>query len=202
MSLYSKKLHVKKPNNQIQIANLYTDKNDVGSNYLTLNDNNNIVYAPLMNNGDIDCKVNKNNQIFKVNSTAIRKDWFVKIKFIKKDFIADTQRYYSQTFTVPDNVHVVSLYFYSCKTSHDIFGGGQNYSFSANIKVTPNKTYTCQYTESVDSSIANKINVTMYFASLKFTAYYFANDKYWAHYTDTFGLGWYANEPNYQYSAD
>lgn len=50
MSLYSKKLHIKKPNNQIQIANLYTDKNDVGSNYLTLNDNNNIVYAPLMNN--------------------------------------------------------------------------------------------------------------------------------------------------------
>lgn len=50
MSLYNKKLHVKKPNNQIQTANLYTDKNDVGSNYLTLNDNNNIVYAPLMNN--------------------------------------------------------------------------------------------------------------------------------------------------------
>lgn len=67
MSLYSKKLHIKKPNNQIQIANLYTDKNDVGSNYLTLNDNNNIVYVPLMNNGDIDCKVKKNNQIFKVN---------------------------------------------------------------------------------------------------------------------------------------
>ena len=77
-----------------------------------------------------------------------------------------------------------------------------NCSISEIIKVTPNKTYTCQYTESVDSSIANKINVTMYFASLKFTAYYFANDKYWYHFTDAFVINWYENEPNYQYSAD
>ena len=66
MSLYSKKLHIKKPNGVIQIANLYTDKSDVGNNYLTLNDNNNIVYSVLDVNGDVDCKVNKNNISYKI----------------------------------------------------------------------------------------------------------------------------------------
>lgn len=84
MSLYSKKLHIKKPNNQIQIANLYTDKNDVGSNYLTLNDNNNIVYS----------------------TANIRQNGSATINFTSNP----------QTFTVPDNVHVVNLYFYSEKT--------------------------------------------------------------------------------------
>ena len=45
MSLYNKKLHVKKPNNQIQTANLYTDKNDVGNNYLTFRDGGNTIYS-------------------------------------------------------------------------------------------------------------------------------------------------------------
>ena len=70
MSLYSKKLHIKKPNGVIQIANLYTDKSDVGNNYLTLNDNNNIVYSALDVNGDIDCKVNKNNISYKIKKES------------------------------------------------------------------------------------------------------------------------------------
>ena len=70
MSLYSKKLHIKKSNNQIQIANLYTDKNDVGSNYLTFKDGNNIIYSALDVNGDIDCKVNKNNISYKIKKES------------------------------------------------------------------------------------------------------------------------------------
>lgn len=208
MSLYSKKLHVKKLNNQIQIANLYTDKNDVGSNYLTLNDNNNIVYAPLMNNGDIDCKINKNNQIFKVNSTANRKDGITIIKFIKRGTYGDETQYYPQTFTVPDNVHVVTLYFYSYKNGRSIFEG-TNYSFSTNIKVTPNKTYTCQYSTkksiSGDKYMINNFKVTMQFSHLTFEAVYYDEQRagnVFGHYTDAFALSWYANEPNYQYSAD
>lgn len=192
MSLYNKKLHIKKPNNQIQIANLYTDKNDVGSNYLTLNDNNNIVYAPLMNNGDIDCKVNKNNQIFKVNSTAnIRQNGSATINFTSNP----------QTFTVPDNVHVVNLYFYSEK--HRGWAGQYiDKTINVFIRVTPNKTYTCQYIESADASNSSAISVTIYFASLKFMSYYRNNSSLWNHYTNQFVLNWYANEPNYQYSAD
>lgn len=213
MSLYSKKLHVKKPNNQIQIANLYTDKNDVGSNYLTLNDNNNIVYAPLMNNGDIDCKVNKNNKILKVNSTAnIRQNGSATINFRKRNrYDNGTQNYYSQTFTVPDNVHVVNLYFYSFhEKGRGVSYPRQDYSVSANIKVTPNKTYTCQYLtkESVlgGRSTDYELRVKIWFSSLMFeTLYYnyqFTSDGHWYHFTDAFVINWYANEPNYQYSAD
>lgn len=196
MSLYSKKLHIKKPNNQIQIANLYTDKNDVGSNYLTLNDNNNIVYVPLINNGDVDCKINKNNQIFKVNSTAnIRQNGSATINFTSNP----------QTFTVPDNVHIVNLYFLSAKHRGWV---GQYIDKSINvlIDVTPNKTYTCQYAERADTSNPDKISVTIYFASLKFTSYYRKNVSLWNHYTNSFVLNWYANEPTNvyynRYSAD
>ena len=66
MSLYSKKLHIKKPNGVIQTANLYTDKADVGNNYLTFKDGNNIIYSVLDVNGDIDCKINKNNIYYKI----------------------------------------------------------------------------------------------------------------------------------------
>ena len=70
MSLYSKKLHIKKPNGVIQIANLYTDKSDVGNNYLTFKDGNNIIYSALDVNGDIDCKVNKNNISYKIKKES------------------------------------------------------------------------------------------------------------------------------------
>ena len=70
MSLYNKKLYIKKSNNQIQIANLYTDKSDVGNNYLTLKDNNNIIYSVLDVNGDIDCKINKNNISYKIKKES------------------------------------------------------------------------------------------------------------------------------------
>ena len=45
MGLYSKKLNIKKPNGVIQKANLYTDKAEVGSNYLTVKDGGNTVYS-------------------------------------------------------------------------------------------------------------------------------------------------------------
>lgn len=207
MSLYSKKLHIKKPNNQIQIANLYTDKNDVGSNYLTLNDNNNIVYVPLMNNGDIDCKVKKNNQIFKVNSFAnIRQNGSVPINFIKRGAHDNITEYYPQTFTVPDNVHVVNLYFKSIPVS-SIGSNGHNRSINVYIKVTPNKTYTCQYStiQTITGDKYYHYDVTIQFASLVFKTYYLHNTglgSIWHNYIDGFALNWYANEPNYQYSAD
>lgn len=69
MSLYSKKLHIKKPNGVVQIANLYTDKSDVGNNYLTFRDGSNTIYSVLDVNGDIDCKISKNNISYKIRNT-------------------------------------------------------------------------------------------------------------------------------------
>ena len=66
MGLYGKKLHIKKTNGVVQTANLYTDKSDVGNNYLTFKDNNNIIYSVLDVNGDIDCKISKNNVNYKI----------------------------------------------------------------------------------------------------------------------------------------
>ena len=66
MSLYSKKLYIKKADGNIQTANLYTDKNDIGDNYLTFKYNGNTVYAVLSNNGDIDFNVSYNHNLYKV----------------------------------------------------------------------------------------------------------------------------------------
>ena len=69
MSLYDKKLYIKKTDGNIQTANLYTDKNDVGSNYLTFKDNGNTVYSVLDRNGNVDFFVKKNGENFNVKNT-------------------------------------------------------------------------------------------------------------------------------------
>ena len=69
MSLYDKKLYIKKTDGNIQTANLYTDKNDVGSNYLTFKYNGNTVYAVLSSNGDIDFNVSYNHSLYKIKNT-------------------------------------------------------------------------------------------------------------------------------------
>lgn len=66
MALYSKKLYIKNQNGVIQTANLYTDKNDVGANYLTLKNGNDTIYSMLDVNGDVDCKISKNNVNYKL----------------------------------------------------------------------------------------------------------------------------------------
>lgn len=69
MALYSKKLNIKKTDGTIQSANLYTDKTDVGSNYLTFKDNGNTVYSVLDRNGNVDFFVKKNGENFNVKNT-------------------------------------------------------------------------------------------------------------------------------------
>ena len=69
MGLYNKRLYIKKLNNKIQSANLYTDKSNVRNNYLILKDDSNIIYVALDINGDIDLKINKNGNIFKMQNT-------------------------------------------------------------------------------------------------------------------------------------
>jgi bacterial surface protein 26-residue repeat protein len=69
MSIYDKKLYIKKTDGNIQTANLYTDKNDVGDNYLTFKYNGNTVYAVLSSNGDIDFNVSYNHNLYKINNT-------------------------------------------------------------------------------------------------------------------------------------
>ena len=71
MSLYDKKLYIKKTDGDIQTANLYTDRNDVGDNYLTFKYNGNTVYAVLSNNGDIDFNVSYNHNLYKIKSNVI-----------------------------------------------------------------------------------------------------------------------------------
>ena len=152
MSIYSKKLHIKKPNGVIQTANLYTDKSDVGNNYLTLKDNNNIIYSILDVNGDIDCKISKNNVNYKVKNANV----------IVPNYKVIMPRYYyggfeENPFVVPNNVNVIYAIF------NGYFSGGkstppiadfndklqvENYikeSFKTNcgfyVKVSPNKSY-------------------------------------------------------------
>ena len=71
MSLYDKKLYIKKTDGNIQTANLYTDKNDVGDNYLTFKYNGNTVYAVLNTNGDIDFNVSYNHNLYKIKSNVV-----------------------------------------------------------------------------------------------------------------------------------
>ena len=121
MSLYSKKLHIKKPNGVIQTANLYTDKNDVGSNYLTFRYGGNTIYSILDVNGDVDCKINKNNINYK-----IKKENIVNVVATNKLLTAPF------SFTVPDGVTVLKI-------------KGDYYSKSGKweryIKVIPNRIY-------------------------------------------------------------
>ena len=65
MALYNKKLCVKKPNGIVQTANLYTDKTEVGRNYLSLKSGSDTVYAKLDVNGDVDCLIKKMEQVLK-----------------------------------------------------------------------------------------------------------------------------------------
>ena len=69
MALYNKKLNIEKPNGVIQKANLYTDKADVGPDYLTVESGNDVVYAILAANGDIDCSVQVGESVKKVKTT-------------------------------------------------------------------------------------------------------------------------------------
>ena len=69
MSIYDKKLYIKKTDGNIQTANLYTDKTDVGDNYLTFKYNGNTVYAVLNTNGDIDFNVSYNHNLYKIKNT-------------------------------------------------------------------------------------------------------------------------------------
>ena len=152
MSLYSKKLHIKKPNNQIQTANLYTDKNDVGSNYLTLNDNNNIVYAPLMNNGDIDCKINKNNISYKIKKESSN------VQTTKQTFTTPF------TYNPPPNVKIIRFF---VSPSQPMPNGVLN--FSCYVRTESNMTFnfiTIFGVNSNGSSFTIPIQSFLYITSL------------------------------------
>ena len=124
MSLYNKKLHIKKQNGVVQKANLYTDKNDVGSNYLTFRDGNNTVFSILDVNGDVDCKISKNNVNYK-----IKKENVINViptsKSLRTPF----------NFTVPNGVTMLQI-----SIINRIF---------KYVKVSPNTTYKflwyCEY---------------------------------------------------------
>ena len=73
MSLYNKKLYIKKSDGVIQTANLYTDKADVGSNYIVIKDNGNTVYVHTIVNGDVGCNVLlPNGTIQKINNNNLK----------------------------------------------------------------------------------------------------------------------------------
>ena len=126
MALYMKKLYIKKPNGVIQTANLYTDKSDVGANYLTLKSGNDTIYSMLDINGDVDCKISKNNVSYKIKKENVIN-------------IPDFHTYINTptTFTVPNGVKVI--YLYSDEQINDFKNGWQR--ISSYVKVTPNKTY-------------------------------------------------------------
>ena len=123
MSLYSKKLHIKKPNGVVQTANLYTDKSDVGNNYLTFRDGGNTVYSILDVNGDIDCKINKNNINYK-----IKKENVVNIIPTNKSLMTPF------SFTVPNGVTVL-------KAMESNKQNMSHWNWYRYIKVVPNRTY-------------------------------------------------------------
>ena len=121
MGLYGKKLHIKKPNGVVQTANLYTDKSDVGNNYLTFRDGGNTIYSVLDINGDIDCKISKNNINYK-----IKKENVINVIPTKKLLMTNFN------LTIPNGVTVLKMN-----------GDYPNYNtWSRYIKVVPNRTYS------------------------------------------------------------
>ena len=72
MSIYDKKLYIKKTDGTIQTANLYTNRDEVGDNFLIFKYNGNTVYVVLDTNGDIDCNVNYNHNLYKIKHEAIQ----------------------------------------------------------------------------------------------------------------------------------
>lgn len=121
MSLYNKKLHIKKPNGVVQTANLYTDKNDVGNNYLTFRDGGNTIYSVLDVNGDIDCKIRKNNVNYK-----IRKENVVNIIPTSKLLVTPFN------FTIPHGITVLKI-----KEKQNL----SPWSWYKYIKVVSDRTY-------------------------------------------------------------
>lgn len=142
MSIYDKKLYIKKTDGTIQTANLYTDKNDVGDNYLTFKYNSNTVYAVLSNNGDIDFNVSYNHNLYKIKSNVViwktdeyrmselypstyntmtelpnDRDWidFVRYRKILSDMFSNC----TNLTTIPpfdtQNVTIMYSMFYNCK---------------------------------------------------------------------------------------
>lgn len=134
MGLYGKKLHIKKSNGVVQIANLYTDKSDVGNNYLTFRDGSNTIYSVLDVNSDIDCKISKNNVNYKIKKEVL----------VMPNYIVIHMSAYP-TFTAPNGVNVIFAVF---GWDTDLEQSAEEYlkeRLKTNegdyIKVTPNKRY-------------------------------------------------------------
>ena len=147
MGLYGKKLHIKKPNGVVQTANLYTDKSDVGNNYLTFRDGGNTIYSVLDVNGDIDCKINKNNVNYK-----IRKENTIVPNY--KVIIAN--KYSQSYFTIPNGVNIIFATF-NWDTNKQSAEKYLEEKLKTNdgyyIKVTPNKTYVVYNNRRVSSKL-------------------------------------------------
>ena len=147
MGLYGKKLHIKKPNGVVQTANLYTDKSDVGNNYLTFRDGSNTIYSVLDVNGDIDCKINKNNVSYK-----IRKENMI----VPNYKVIITNKYSQSYFTIPNGVNIIFATF-NWNTNKQSAEKYLEEKLKTNdgyyIKVTPNKTYEVYNNRRVSSKL-------------------------------------------------
>ena len=137
MGLYSKKLNIKKPNGIIQTANLYTDKADVGNNYLTFKDNGNTVYSILDVNGDVDFNVKYNNNLYKIKNANFTMPNYKVIPL--------NDHHYYDYFTSPNGVNVIFALFDWDADSEKSVEEHLKEKLKTNggiyIKVTPNKTY-------------------------------------------------------------
>ena len=69
MSLYSKKLHIRK-NGTVTDINLYTTEDEVGTPHLTLRDGSTFLYAKIDSGSGTDLRVRKNNTIYYVKQTT------------------------------------------------------------------------------------------------------------------------------------
>jgi len=147
MALYGKKLNIKKADGTIQSANLYTDKTDVGSNYLTFKDGGNTVYSVLDVNGDMDCKVNKNGNVFK-----IKKENVISVPPTKQRFetIFD--------YTIPKGVKVIKLTCYDGRPQHKCvlyIGVQENIKYRFRGLFSSDSPYALEYTGSAKIDIYN-----------------------------------------------
>jgi hypothetical protein len=98
----------------------------LGGGYLTLKDGGNIVYSALDTNGDIDCKIKKNDNVFKLGKVPIKP--------------GSIRVYDGSQITIPSGVNVISV-FIDCYNTI----GQRLYKNAKNIKVTQNKTYAIKY---------------------------------------------------------
>lgn len=153
MSEYSKKLHIRK-NGSIENITLYTSRSDLtSSNALSIRDNGTIVYAPLGTSSDGETShlhIRKNGTVFSVLKTAVPSG--------SRTFSADESGYQEQSFSLPNGVKKIQVYynFYGESSGTETLTANGTINIRMNYRRSGSRTSTVLSIKSNDNEILNK----------------------------------------------